>query len=94
MKRVGSLLLTLLVSVLLAPALSEPVTARSSFVTVKNHKFYVDDMPYYYIGTNYWHGSLLGLEKDKRRGLDRIDKSTWEVIRAAGKSLQKSRGRP
>jgi mannan endo-1,4-beta-mannosidase len=72
MKRVGLLLLTVLASVLIAPAQSAPVTARTSFVTVKNHKFYVDGKPYYYIGTNYWYGSLLGLEKDKRRGLDRL----------------------
>jgi mannan endo-1,4-beta-mannosidase len=30
--------------------------------------------PYYFIGTNYWYGSLLGLEKDPRRGIERLRK--------------------
>jgi mannan endo-1,4-beta-mannosidase len=41
----------------------------SSYVTVKNHQFYLDNQPYYFIGTNYWYGTLLGLEKDPKRGL-------------------------
>ena len=45
MKQAGLLTLALLTSVLIAPALS--ASTRSSFVTVKNHKFYVDDKPYY-----------------------------------------------
>jgi mannan endo-1,4-beta-mannosidase len=48
------------------------VPARSSFVIVKNHKFYANNKPYYYIGTNYWYGGLLGLEKDKKKGADRL----------------------
>lgn len=46
--------------------------AKSTFVTVKGHKFYIGDKPYYFIGTNYWYGSLLGLEKDKKRGIERL----------------------
>jgi mannan endo-1,4-beta-mannosidase len=30
--------------------------------------------PYYFIGTNYWYGSLLGLEKDRKKGADRLRK--------------------
>jgi mannan endo-1,4-beta-mannosidase len=56
----------------MAPALSAKASARSSFVTVQNHRFYLDDRPYYYIGANYWYGGLLGLEKDKRKGADRL----------------------
>jgi mannan endo-1,4-beta-mannosidase len=60
-------------SVLIASAsLCATVPARSSFVTVKNHRFYANDKPYYYIGTNYWYGGLLGLEKDKKKGADRL----------------------
>lgn len=72
MKRMG--LLTLLISVLITPALSAQSLAQSSFVTVKNHKFYVNNKPYYYIGTNYWYGSFLALEKDQRKGIARLRK--------------------
>lgn len=44
----------------------------SPFVTVKNHQFFIGDKPYYFIGTNYWYGSLLGLEKDKKKGIERL----------------------
>lgn len=46
--------------------------AQSSFVKVKDHQFFIDEKPYYFIGTNYWYGSLLGLEKDKKRGVERL----------------------
>jgi mannan endo-1,4-beta-mannosidase len=69
MMRTARLLLPLLALALIATA---PASARPSFVTVKDHKFYVNNKPYYYVGTNYWYGSLLGLEKDKSRGLDRL----------------------
>jgi len=41
-------------------------------VTVKGHQFYLDGKPYYFVGANYWYGSLLGLEKDKKRGVERL----------------------
>lgn len=46
--------------------------AQDSFVKVKNQQFVINDKPYYYVGTNYWYGGLLGLEKDKRRGAERL----------------------
>jgi mannan endo-1,4-beta-mannosidase len=46
--------------------------AQSPFVRVKNHQFFIGGKPYYFIGTNYWYGTLLGLEKDKRRGVERL----------------------
>ena len=49
-------------------------SAQSPFVRVKNHQFFIGDQPYYFIGTNYWYGPLLGLEKDKRRGVERLRK--------------------
>ncbi len=56
-------------------AFSPNLFARSnSFVTVKNHQFFVDERPCYFIGTNYWYGTLLGLEKDKKRGIERLRK--------------------
>ena len=44
----------------------------AQFVKVKNGQFFIGDKPYYFIGTNYWYGTLLGLEKDKRRGVERL----------------------
>lgn len=43
-----------------------------SFVSVKNHQLYLRAKPLYFIGTNYWYGTLLGLEKDKRKGVARL----------------------
>ena len=53
-------------------SLVSAATQSSSFVTVKDQTFQLDKKPYYFIGTNYWYGSLLGLEKDKRRGIQRL----------------------
>lgn len=61
----------LLFVLLLVPA---SAFAQPKFVTVKNHRFMVGAKPYYFIGTNYWYGTLLGLEKDKTRGVLRLRK--------------------
>src|SRR5215204_4913345 len=57
--------------------------AAPPFVTVKNHQFFIGDKPYYFIGTNYWYGTLLGLEKDKRRGIERLRKEL-DFLKANG----------
>jgi mannan endo-1,4-beta-mannosidase len=72
LKRARPLILALLASLLIAPALYAAASAPPSFVTVKNHQFYLNNKPYYYIGTNYWYGGLLGLEKDRRKGVGRL----------------------
>lgn len=46
----------------------------SGFVKVKNNQLFIGEKPYYFIGTNYWYGSLLGLEADKKRGIERLRK--------------------
>ncbi len=46
--------------------------AQSSFVSVRGHQFFLNDNPEYYVGTNYWYGQLLALEKDRKRGIDRL----------------------
>ncbi len=46
----------------------------SQFVSVKNGQLFIGKKPYYFIGTNYWYGSYLGLEKDKKRGAERLRK--------------------
>lgn len=57
--------------------------AQNSFVTVKGNQFYKDGKPYYFIGTNYWYGTLLGLEKDKKRGVERLKKEL-DFLKANG----------
>jgi mannan endo-1,4-beta-mannosidase len=32
----------------------------------------INKKPSYYIGTNYWYDGLLGLEKNKQRGIERL----------------------
>ncbi len=44
----------------------------SGFVEVRGHQLARDGKPYFFVGTNYWYGGLLGLEKDKKRGIDRL----------------------
>lgn len=48
--------------------------AKTPFVKVKDHRFMIGEKPYYFIGTNYWYGTYLGLEKDKKRGIERLRK--------------------
>lgn len=59
---------------LICLAISTAFSQSSAFVSVKDHQLFLDNKPYYFIGTNYWYGSLLGLEKDKRRGIERLRK--------------------
>ena len=55
----------------------------NAFVTVRNHQFYIGGKPYYFIGTNYWYGTFLGLEKDKKRGIERLRKEL-DFLKANG----------
>ncbi|MEK7723179.1 MAG: beta-mannosidase, partial [Acidobacteriota bacterium] len=59
------------------------IFAQSPFVKVKNHQFFIGEKPYYFIGTNYWYGSLLGLEKDKKRGIERL-RQELDFLKANG----------
>ncbi|MEP6945196.1 MAG: cellulase family glycosylhydrolase [Acidobacteriota bacterium] len=55
------------------PALVTVSTAQSiSFVKERCGRLYVDNKPYYFVGANYWYGSLLGIEKDRQHGLQRL----------------------
>lgn len=42
--------------------LTLPMSAINPFVTVKNGQFQRDGKPYYYVGTNFWYGAILGSE--------------------------------
>lgn len=57
--------------------------AQNSFVTVEGNQFFKDGKPFYFIGTNYWYGTLLGLEKDKTRGVERLKKEL-DFLKANG----------
>ena len=76
-----ALLLTLLPASCLTFAAE--ASAKPSFVTVKGHQLYLDDRPYYFVGTNYWYGSLLGLSKDEKRGVGRLRKEL-DFLKAHG----------
>ncbi len=39
-----------------------PLYAQSDFVQVKDGHFVKDGKPYYYVGTNFWYGAILGSE--------------------------------
>ena len=45
-----------------------------SLITIKNQQFLLNGQPYYFVGANYWYGSLLPLEKDKSKGIERLRK--------------------
>jgi mannan endo-1,4-beta-mannosidase len=65
----------LILSFLLAGICFLAASAQSpEFVKVKNGQLFIGAKPYYFIGTNYWYGSLLGLEKDKKRSVERLRK--------------------
>ena len=46
--------------------------AQSELVKIKGSQFYLDNHPFYYVGTNYWYGSVLALKNDKQKGIDRL----------------------
>lgn len=84
MKRITFLTLALFAFIFIVLPFSVKLSAQSSsFVSVKNHQLYADGKPYYFIGTNYWYGSLLGLEKDKRKGIERLRKEL-DFLKANG----------
>jgi mannan endo-1,4-beta-mannosidase len=56
---------------------------QAGFVSVKGRQFHIAGKPYYFIGTNYWYGSLLGLEKDPKRGILRLRKEL-DFLKANG----------
>ncbi|MFS8082514.1 MAG: glycoside hydrolase 5 family protein [Ginsengibacter sp.] len=46
-------------------------SSRAQFVLVQNGRFILNKKPYTFVGTNYWYGSLLPLEKGKA-GIERL----------------------
>ena len=71
MMKIHKLLLTgLLVAMWL------PMFGQSKFVTVRDGHFEKDGTPYYYVGTNFWYGAILGSEGqggDRKRLAKELD---------------------
>ncbi|BEV03629.1 hypothetical protein [Chryseobacterium gambrini] len=44
------------------------------FVTVKDGHFILKKKEYYFVGTNFWYASYLGLEKNEEKGISRLKK--------------------
>ena len=55
----------------------------SAFVSVKGDRLVSGGRPYYFVGTNYWYGSLLGLEQDRKRGIERLRREL-DFLKAKG----------
>lgn len=73
MKKTFFLITVLLTQIVITLSFTVKVFAQSSsFVSVRNHQFYTRGKPFYFIGTNYWYGTLLGLEKDRKKGANRL----------------------
>jgi lysophospholipase L1-like esterase len=79
----GLFILALLGALMFAAAPPAPARAADSFVAVKGHRFYIGRKPHYFVGTNYWYGGLLGLEKDRRKGAERLRREL-DFLRANG----------
>ena len=47
---------------LLMTAITITVLGQSKFVAVKDGHVVRDGEPYYYVGTNFWYGAILGSE--------------------------------
>ncbi len=62
------------------------------FVTVEKGKFFIDDKPYYFAGTNLWYGMYLGMSDNNSgrqrliRELDRLDALGIKNLRILGSS--------
>ncbi|MCC8188568.1 MAG: beta-mannosidase [Bacteroides sp.] len=68
--------LTTLLVVLLCWACSSGQTASHPFIRVEDGKFIRNGQPYYYVGTNFWYGAILGSEGeggDRERLLRELD---------------------
>jgi len=57
--------------------------AQSSYVSVSNSQFFAGGGPYYFMGANYWYGGYLGLEKDAKRGVERLRKEL-DFLKSSG----------
>jgi mannan endo-1,4-beta-mannosidase len=73
----------LIILVVIVAGFTEIPAQASAFISVNNRTFQLNQRHYYFIGTNYWYGSLLGLEEDKKRGAGRLRKEL-DFLKANG----------
>lgn len=66
------LILALIMSIYSCKEKEKPIEA-SKFVTQKDGQFFIGDKPYYFIGTNFWYGAILG-SKGQGGNRDRLTK--------------------
>ncbi|SFD86374.1 mannan endo-1,4-beta-mannosidase [Chitinophaga sp. CF118] len=58
-----------LLVILIITLCTDAATAQKRFITRSGHQFSLNNKPYYYIGTNYWYGGLLALQKNGKERL-------------------------
>src|SRR4051812_19889706 len=68
---------------LLAAVVTAVSAAPKTFVRARDGRFFLNGRPHYFIGANYWYGSLLGLESDQRRGIQRLRREL-DFLRSRG----------
>ena len=68
--------LKLIISLLMT-IITLPLVGQTQFISVKDGRFMKDGKPYYYVGTNFWYGAILGSEG---QGGDRQLQNTPEPL--------------
>lgn len=58
--KLQKVILPLLASALVLFSCTQKTENKQDFVSVKNGHFVIGEQPYYYIGTNFWYGAILG----------------------------------